>query len=194
MSNRYQIEISDYGYWVKDTGKQRTRFVHASKEELADIADMYVPEPGESPLFDKIIRPGLGLARELGRPPKVYYRDAEGKIGIPPEPDMVPPDCQRYEITSLTEEDAIAKEMSAEMYQKWQDHGEFTEIMEGMLAETTGRTVGARRELVDALAAGAKGRKEAECIRIMLDDLDREESKNQRVNIEHMFHSREYDR
>jgi hypothetical protein len=63
--------------------------------------------------------------------------------------------------------------------------------MEGMLAETSGRRVGARRELVDALASGVHGRKEADCIRIMLDDLDREESKNQRVNIDHYFHSRE---
>jgi hypothetical protein len=81
--------------------------------------------------------------------------------------------------------------MSAEMYARWADHGEFTELMEGMLAETSGRRVGARRELVDALASGVHGRKEADCIRIMLDDLDREESKNQRVNIDHYFHSRE---
>lgn len=179
MSSRYEIEIACTGYWVKDTHKLRSRFVPCSPEELQTISE------------DLMIQRGTKPVREIGRPPKVYFRDSEGKIGIPPEPDMVPPDCQRYEITSLTEEDAIAKEMSVEMYAKWSDHGEFTEIMEGMLAETTGRTVGARRELVDALAAGAKGRKEADCIRIMLEDLDREESKNQRVNIDHYFHSRE---
>jgi len=168
MSDRYQIEIGLYGYWVKDTAKGRSRFIEADPATLANL--------------DTIFRD-----RERGRPPKVYFRDAEGKIGIPPEPDMIPKDCQRFECSSLAEEDALAKEMSAEMYSKWQDHGAMTEIFDGMFDDP-------RKSLVDALASGPRGRKEAEAIRIMLSDLDQEAAQRQKITSNVFFHNREYDR
>lgn len=178
--SRYQITISDHGYWVTDTHKGRNRFVPASASELSALnADLAI-ERARSPI------------RESGRTPRVYYRDAEGKIGIPPEPDMIPKDCQRFECTTLAEEDALAREMSADMLSKWKDHGEGTEMMEAMLADYTGKSFGARDELVRALNNNPRGRKEKDIIRIMLSELDQEEALNHRANTDFFWHSREF--
>jgi len=177
--SRFEITISDYGYWVADTHKGRNRFVPASPSELSALnADLAIAR-AQAPI------------REAGRTPRVYYRDAEGRIGIPPEPDMIPKDCQRYECTSLAEEDALAREMSQEMQQKWKDNGEGTEMCEAMLADYTDRPVGAKQELVNALNNNPRGRKEKEVIRIMLSELDREEALNHRVNTDFYWRSRE---
>jgi hypothetical protein len=119
--------------------------------------------------------------------PVTYYVDRDGKIGVPPEPGMEPPDdVTVHTFNTLHEADQLASRMQEQMYADFQDDGNTTAAFDDILQFK-------RAELVDAMSR-QPGRKGREVVRLMLEDLDREERDRQRISTRAFFHYREYDR
>ena len=64
-----------------------------------------------------------------------YYRNHDGTIGIPTSIDEAPPGVTLERIDSIRTAERLQKEMSQELYDKFQDHGQFTEFMDSALGD-----------------------------------------------------------
>lgn len=125
--------------------------------------------------------------------PFTYYRDRDGKVGVPPEPGLEPPDnVTVHTANTLHEADRLCREMQEQMYDDFQDDGVATAAFDQMTGVGDGRPY-SRDDLVHAMSHG-RGRKERDVARLMLEDLDKEERDRQRVTTSAHFHWREYDR
>jgi len=119
--------------------------------------------------------------------PVTYYVDREGKIGVPPEPGMQPPDnVTVHTADNLREIDRLSAKMQDQMYREFQDDGVATEYFD----QVTGWD---RSQMLDAMQHG-RGRKEREIARLMLEDVDQEAANRQKISTRAMFHWREHDR
>ena len=119
--------------------------------------------------------------------PVTYYIDDKGKIGVPPEPGMEPPDnVTVHTFNTLAEADRLSARMREQMYADFQDDGVATEYFD----QVTGWS---REEMLHAMSHG-RGRKEREIARLMLEDVDREAADRQRISTEAFFHYRNFDR
>ncbi len=119
--------------------------------------------------------------------PVTYYIDDKGKIGVPPEPGLEPPDnVTVHTFNTLAEADRLAAKMQQQMYEDFQDDGVATEYFD----RVTGFS---RDEMLQAMAEG-RGRKEREIARLMLEDIDQEARDRQRISTSAFFHYREFDR
>jgi hypothetical protein len=118
--------------------------------------------------------------------PVTYYVDSNGKIGVPPEPGLEPPDnVTVHTFNTLAEADRLSSLMQAQMYEDFQDDGVATEYFD----RVTGWD---RSQMLDAMQHG-RGRKEREIARLMLEDVDREAADRQRIATRASFHYRDYD-
>lgn len=125
--------------------------------------------------------------------PVTYYLDKDGRIGIPPEPGLPPPDnVTVHTFNTLQEADRLAARMMEQMYAEFQDDGHATAAFDQMTGVGDGQPY-SRADLVHAMSHG-RGRKERDVARLMLADLDQEESNRQAISTRAMFHWREYDR
>lgn len=169
-----RIEKSDHGFWVYPK-EGRGKFI-----------------PFGSPTADRI-NAGLSLDTLDKRrrtekngciEPVIYFRDEDGKIGVPPDPSMIPEGAVVLTATSLGELDKLSSEMQRELHASWKDNG-FTAEMEEMMGLP-------RKQLVGEMAnASPYGR---EVIRGLISALDKEESDRDRIQANTFFHRREYDR
>ena len=64
-----------------------------------------------------------------------YYRNPDGTIGVPPTPDMAPEGVTLERIESIRDAEKLQKEMSQELYDKFQDHGRFTAEMDEIFGD-----------------------------------------------------------
>jgi len=165
-----EITKSDYGFWVKFGA--RSRFVPASKEEMAE--------------FDLLQLEKTKRAFKRGSHEKSYfYRDSEGTICIPHDPSDVPIGTRLEEISDLASADRLSKEMAEQHYRKFQDSGQFTEMMEQNLGSP-------RRALIERLQ-NPKSNYERDMVRHMLSELDSDKHDTSRIESEAQFHFRNYD-
>lgn len=148
------IEKSDYGFWVKrDCGARGIRqyFIPATQEELSN--------------FDLIQLEKTKRAFKQGTHEKAYYyRDENGTICIPPDPALVPKGYNLETIDSLAAADRVSKEMAAQHYERYQDNGAFTEMMEQNLG-------GPRQRVIDRMQ-NPKSNYERDLCREMIKALD----------------------
>ena len=120
---------------------------------------------------------------------RVLYRDASGKLGIPPHPDMIPPGCDRIDVSSLNEEDKLMREMHADL--KSQMGEDFmTPLLDQVFADENGNTP---RDILKSSTAYRTDYGREMC-RAMLKTLDEEESRRNNPEIVSYFHTREFDR
>jgi len=118
--------------------------------------------------------------------PVVYFRNSEGKIGVPPDPSMIPAGCVRYEANSLSEVDRISAEMDRDHYSEFQDDGRFTAGMDDFLGEP-------RQYLVERLMQGGLTNKHRDVIHAMIKDGDHEASQRQKITTRCGFRFRDWD-
>jgi hypothetical protein len=119
--------------------------------------------------------------------PVRYFRNAEGKIGIPPSPDSpLPLDCTPFSANTLPEIDALSAEMNADHLREWESSQEFTDGLNHALGDPRG-------ELVRRLS-NSKSEFQRDVIREMLADSDREDRNRANISSRTMFRFREYDR
>jgi hypothetical protein len=118
--------------------------------------------------------------------PVVYFRNQDGKIGVPPDPTMIPAGCVRYEANNLADVDRISAEMDADHYQGFQDDGAFTRGLDDFLGEP-------RKYLVDRLMEGALSNKHRDVIHEMIKDADFEAAQRQKITTRTAFHWRDHD-
>jgi len=167
------IEKADHGFWV-EYKPGRKRFILATPQEMAE--------------FDIALLEKKKRAFKAGQiDPVQYYRADDGTVGIPSEPGLLPDGIRRdqvFEASSLSELDSLSKEMSREYYEKWNDHGEFTEMMESALDSPRSRLI--------SQMMNPKSEKERDVIRLLLKELDREAADRQRVTSNVFFHQREF--
>lgn len=148
------VERSTHGYWIKyDAGARgiRQRFVLATPAELAEM--------------DLIHLERTKRAFAQGTHEKsYYYRDENGTICIPPDPSLVPKHYHLEEINSLAQADKISKEMAQQHYERYQDNGAFTDMMERVLGNP-------RKHLIDRMQ-NPKSNYERDLCREMIKALD----------------------
>lgn len=120
--------------------------------------------------------------------PMVYFRDSEGKINIPPDPSLVPKNCERLEVRTLREADALAKEMTAVLQESWSHDAEVTAQLDMMAVDENGRTP---RQIVADEHNRPISDYGREVTAEMLRALDREEADRQRVSANVFFNWRE---
>lgn len=121
--------------------------------------------------------------------PVVYYRDEEGKINLPPNPDMLPPGVERMEIRSLSEADALCREMSTELRSRF-DY-DSTADLDDMARDSCGRTP---RQVVQEENNRPLTDYGREVTSAMLEQLDREEADRRDVKANVFFRWREFDK
>ena len=167
-----RVEKSDHGFWVeyRDGRKRFIPFGTATANRIA-----------QGLTIEKIERRRTEKTGHIE--PVTYYRDAEGNIGIPPEPNLLPEGAIPLQATSLQELDKLSREMTDQMRATWRDEG-FTEEMEQMLGMP-------RKELVAQMQESTPYGQEV--IRGLLSHLDKEESDRDRVSANVYFRHREYD-
>jgi len=115
-----------------------------------------------------------------GRGVTVYYRDESGKICLPPSPDLAPKGYVIHEASGPIAQDKLCREMERDLRA---DYG--NDYMTAYMDSEQGnpRDVLARTHAMSNL--------ERDLIGAMLEDLDKEESKRQRVNCNTYFPERE---
>ena len=121
----------------------------------------------------------LGSRRDRHQQKTVYYRDAEGKVCIPPDPNMIPAGYTAIKIESVREAEALQREVGEDYRQRWSDHGEFTQMMEQSLDNP-------RRQLIDRMQV-TKSNLERDTIRELVKDMDNTQSQRENVRSEARF-------
>jgi hypothetical protein len=165
------------GFWVKFR-EGRSRFFAAGSDMALKL------QAGQA--FEKIEESRRAFAAGTHEP-VVYFRNEDGKIGVPPDPSMIPAGCVRYEANNLAEIDRISAEMDRDHYNDFQDDGRFTAGMDDWLG-------GPRQYLVDRLQQGNLTNKHRDVIHAMIRDADYEAGQRQKITTRTAFHFRDHDR
>lgn len=163
------IEWNDDGScWIKfDNG--RSRYAYKGSELLARVKEGLSPQ-----------------VRERGRDVTVYYRNPDGTLGVPAEEQFIPAGCERLEARTLSEQDELGRALAAQEHRKWEGSAEANAVMEEAFDNP-------RQRLIDKLSTGqVKGNLEREVIRLIIDDLDKEERDRNRISTEFHVHAREW--
>lgn len=121
--------------------------------------------------------------------PVIYFRNQDGTIGIPPSPESpIPSTAIRCEARTLSEVDAVTREMNIHDAQRFHDNDEFRENFSQAMFGTDPRS-----DLRTRLA-NSRSNKERDVIRMMLHESE-ESSRSARSFTGHSsFHFRDYDR
>lgn len=164
------------GYWIR-VREGRSRFIQANSETAKRIASGY-----ELTKLDAAARTMAAGTHE----PVVYFRNADGKIGIPPDPSMIPFGCERLEARNLRDLDKLSAEMNQDHYRDFQDDGAFTEGMDEMLGSP-------RQYLVDRLQQGGLSNLNRDLIHECIKHADFEASQRQKITTDTRFRIRDYD-
>jgi hypothetical protein len=172
-----QLTITESGYWINF--RNYSRLVLCSQDEAAEaVRTMNAVNALKQIQSSK--------DNHQNRTKTVVYRDAEGKINIPPDPKMIPSGCERIEIKSLADADRVTRELQTELAEKWSYDS--TEDMDRMLADRNGNTP------IEWLRKyGAKTAKGREIVNIMIEELEREASNRNEVRTNTFFRWREFD-
>ncbi len=118
--------------------------------------------------------------------PFIYYIDRDGRVGVPPQPGLPPPDnVTVHTANTLQEADRLAATMREQMYREFQDDGVATAFWD--------RQFGYDRQEIVRATTGAPTAKGREIARQLLSDLDREAADRQRITTGAYFHWREHD-
>jgi hypothetical protein len=170
-TDRYTVERGQYGVWVKDLDKGRSRFIECDPDKfrLLDLATL-----------EKTRR----AYKEGTHEPMTLIRDENGKLGVPPQPDCIPDGCTAFTINSLQEADAVAREMREDLRNTWKDEGDFTRALDEAMGGDP------RAVLLHNMQYG-KGDIEREVCRSLIEILDAEEDNRRRVAAELHFRWRE---
>ncbi len=120
-----------------------------------------------------------GFRRSLHDKKAVYYRDEGGTICIPPDPGMVPAGYTAITVESIREAEKLSKEVAADYYNRFQDHGAFTTSMEDALGDP-------RRRLLDRMGVTGSNL-ERDVIRELVKDMDKEASARQNIRSDAHF-------
>lgn len=116
--------------------------------------------------------------------PLVYFRDESGKIGIPPDPSMIPAGMERLEARTLADVDRMMAEMSRESLADFTDEeGAFQEGLDYIIGNP-------RRHLVQQLGRSISNR-ERDFIHEAIKDLDYEQGQRQKITTETRHHLRD---
>lgn len=108
-----------------------------------------------------------------------YYRNPDGTIGIPPAPELAPPGVTLERIDDIATARKLSAEMSAHDYEKFQDHGRFTEEMESILGNP-------RQTLIDQMAH-PKSQLERDTIPLLIEELDKEAADRTKISTDVKF-------
>lgn len=115
----------------------------------------------------------------------IFYRDAEGKVGIPPDPNMIPAGCQKFEVKSLAEADALSREMTNDLKRQFADDAA-TDYFEDAQRDENGNTP---REVISRYATSTEYERE---VRVeMLKHLDKLADDRNKVDTNVFFDWRE---
>lgn len=170
-----KIEKSDYGYWVypKDG---RCRFISFDSPSGIRISQGLV--------LDSVGKSKRAFA--TGTHEKmVFFRNAEGKVGIPPDPNMIPIGCQKFEVKSLAEADALSREMTNDLKRQFADDAA-TDYFEDAQRDENGNTP---REVISRYATSTEYERE---VRVeMLKHLDKLADDRNKVDTNVFFDWRE---
>lgn len=180
-----KVEFTDDGGCWLEVRAGRSKYF-PPKHEVTLAAKKAIKE-NRRPILDGLIKTKRAFAAGTHEP-VVYYRDEENNICIPPDPNIIPKGAERLEIKSLKEADALCREMSLDLKQRFMNDA--TPILDDMARDELGRTP---REIIVAENMNAKTDYGREVTHEMLRQLDKEE--RDRVNISGgvHFHWREFD-
>ena len=118
--------------------------------------------------------------------PLVYFRDASGKIAIPPDPTILPPGVERLEANSLRAIDSVMSELNLDHLRDFEDTGEFQAGLEEMAGSP-------RQYLVDRLNSGdSMSNIQRDTMRLMISELDDEQRNRGRITSETRHHAGGY--
>jgi hypothetical protein len=168
MSSEVTIdEVTDSGVWVRRNN--RLRFVMCSPEELTSLK------------LDSLDKTRRAFA-EGTHEPVTYYRDAEGKVCIPPTADTDTGGFERLQINTLADADRICREVQQDYYERFSNET-FTEDMD--------KNLGDPRGVLNSRLSVSRSNLERDTIRGLLKELDKEEDKRRSVYTEAHFRWRE---
>ena len=118
--------------------------------------------------------------------PLVYFRNASGKIAIPPDPTILPPGVERLEANSLRAIDSVMRELNLDHLRDFEDTGEFQAGLEEMAGSP-------RQYLVDRLNSGdSMSNIQRDTMRLMISELDDEQRNRGRITSETRHHAGGY--
>lgn len=165
------------GFWVyARTGRGRFYAKNSS------VAQSILSGQNLTKLHDAQVRLAAGTHEAVA-----YFRDENGRIGIPPTPNSpIPADCIRFEARTLKEIDSLSAEMTRESLRDWESSQEFTDGLNDALGDPHG-------DLKHRLMT-SRSDKEKDVIRLMLADSDREDRNRANVSANTIFRFREFDR
>lgn len=116
--------------------------------------------------------------------PVFYFRDGNGKVGIPPAGGLdLPEGCTLHEARSLQEIDSLTKEIQKDFNDSVHDDGMATRMFDMVLGDPI-------RQLEDAMRK-AKSEIEKEVTGLLIRDLEAMESRNQESYGNMYFRERE---
>lgn len=174
----HRVERSDYGWWVYPRGGQRAKFYPHGSVTARRI------DSGIA--LDNLERTRRAHATGTHEPISAW-RNPDGTIGIPADPSFAPPaDSEPFQITTLAQADAIAREIEAQTYAQWHGDEAFTSAMDERL--------GHPREALNTRLLQTSSQFEKEVIREFLKELDTKESQRRDIRVHAGFHYRDYDR
>lgn len=117
--------------------------------------------------------------------PLVYFRNEQGKIGIPPDPSMIPTGFERLEARTLADVDRMMAEMSRESLADFTDEeGAFQEGLDAIIGNP-------RQHLVSQLGRSISN-KERDVIHVMLKELDHEQAQRQKITTDVRHYGRDH--
>ena len=123
------------GFWLYPRAA-RARFIPAGSSTATAIQNGQTLEG-----IDKIRRTYAEGTHE----PLVYFRNAEGKIAIPPDPNLLPPGVERLEANSLRAIENVMSELNLDHFRDFEDTGEFQAGLEEMAQASTAKTAAAMK-------------------------------------------------
>ena len=169
----HRVEISENGVWVYPRDRGRGRY-YGNETSVAKSVRQGNVEDFKRPRFYK----------EGHHEPVYYLRDAEGKVGVPPEPGLPIPDGSTlFEATSLQEIDKISREMNLELAEQFRDEGEFTEMVDYVMGDP--------RKVLAQNLLNPKSNLERDLIPMLLDVLDGSADERTRAKTQLFFRGRE---
>lgn len=164
------------GYWLYPRAS-RARFVTADSSTAQAIRN------GQA--IENLERSRRNFA-EGTHEPLVYFRNASGKIAIPPDPTILPPGVERLEANSLRAIDSVMSELNLDHLRDFEDTGEFQAGLEEMAGSP-------RQYLVDRLNSGdSMSNIQRDTMRLMISELDDEQRNRGRITSETRHHAGGY--
>lgn len=172
-----RIERSDHGWWVHND-RGRGRF-YPNGSSVAEKIERGL----DAEAMAEAERTRRVFAEGTHEPVKAW-RNPDGTIGIPPDPSFpCPDDAEPFEIRTLAQADAVCKEIREEMLGKWQGDQQFTEMADWAFGDP-------RKALLQRMAETSSNF-ERDTLRLLVEELDKEQSNRENVDAYSYFPWRE---